>query len=175
MARCELFIDGQVTRRAGTPSAEGAYVCLRLPTSAYAGFAGPERLPYVPCMDESSGLTAAAAPSRRDASSTGNARPVAAPGDRTRNSVAPRADRRSKPKFECAGCLEQFEGLETFDRHRIGRQDVRHCRTPDTMRSLGWVLNWRGGWIDPRRAERGRRLGTRNAREASTNKGRVRQ
>jgi hypothetical protein len=64
-------------------------------------------------------------------------------------------------------CGQDFSGVKTFDRHRVGkheylwsraREDGRRCLDPVEMRALGWKLNEWGRWSDPSQHP-GERLG----------------
>ena len=65
----------------------------------------------------------------------------------------------------CRACGQDFSGLETFDRHRVGkhaylwspaREDGRRCLDSAEMGALGWTRNARGQWRDPARSPAGR-------------------
>jgi hypothetical protein len=87
-------------------------------------------------------------------------------------------------KAICTVCGYTFAGDAAFDKHRVGKPDVRRCLSPDELRAAGWVTNAYGHWtfrteVRPRRprlnpavtgspgfAERDR-LGSRYPREVS--------
>ena len=54
----------------------------------------------------------------------------------------------------CGGCGQQFGGLSTFDRHRVGSFTDEHphygrrCLTADELRALGFELR-AGIWKSP--------------------------
>jgi hypothetical protein len=63
----------------------------------------------------------------------------------------------------CRSCRQDFNSVELFDRHRVGKhaydwspecEDGRRCLDANEMAALGWRLNARGRWVDPARAAR---------------------
>jgi hypothetical protein len=53
----------------------------------------------------------------------------------------------------CATCHLTFGGVTGFDFHRIGRDDDRHCRTPEELTEAGYQPNTSGHWRIPAPAE----------------------
>jgi hypothetical protein len=79
----------------------------------------------------------------------------------------------------CTTCGQDFNGVELFDRHRVGNhaytfaeglerglEDGRRCLDPSEMESLGWRLNARNRWVDPARNPAGRLRPMPKLREA---------
>jgi hypothetical protein len=79
----------------------------------------------------------------------------------------------------CTTCGQDFNSVELFDRHRVGRhaytfsegfelglEDGRRCLNVDEMEDAGWRLNARRRWIDPARDPRARLRETPELREA---------
>jgi hypothetical protein len=76
----------------------------------------------------------------------------------------------------CRACGQDFSGIKTFDRHRVGkheylwspaREDGRRCLDPVEMRLLGLTLNERGRWSDPSQHPRDRLREKRQLTEAA--------
>jgi hypothetical protein len=62
----------------------------------------------------------------------------------------------------CSGCGEEFSSLGNFDKHRVGNHALdwpehehgRRCLDTEELRGLGFALDARGRWHDPKRAAR---------------------
>jgi hypothetical protein len=61
----------------------------------------------------------------------------------------------------CRRCNQDFSSVVTFERHQIGDRNHDHspatpggfrCLEPHEMIELGWFINARGRWQNPRQA-----------------------
>jgi len=58
----------------------------------------------------------------------------------------------------CSGCGDYFNGVNVFDRHRVGdfeeRGTNRRCLTPNEMLERGWWRNKKRFWVRPKKNTR---------------------
>lgn len=52
-------------------------------------------------------------------------------------------------RCQCTACGEYFNGMQPFDKHRIGPfDDTRRCLTVPEMTARGWTRNAAGFWCE---------------------------
>lgn len=52
-------------------------------------------------------------------------------------------------RCQCPACGRYFNGVQPFDRHRVGSYGVnRRCRSVDEMEAAGFIRNAAGFWCD---------------------------
>ena len=117
----------------------------------------------------------APATSRLRRAQTSGARVSSAARDPGKGIAAPRAGRaenpaatRQRPKLtgnrcQCTACGEYFNGLQPFDKHRVGeyakagQRNTRRCLAVAEMEARGWMRNAAGFWTTEATAQRAAR------------------
>jgi len=49
-------------------------------------------------------------------------------------------------RCRCSGCGRYFSSVASFDAHRLGDGESRHCLSEPAMRARGMVVNEKGYW-----------------------------
>lgn len=103
---------------------------------------------------------------------TSGARASSASRDPGKGIAAPRTGRAENPaatrkltgnRCQCAKCGEYFNGLQPFDKHRVGeyakagQRNTRRCLAVAEMKARGWTRNVAGFWTTEARAQRAAR------------------
>jgi len=50
-------------------------------------------------------------------------------------------------RCQCSGCARYFSSVASFDAHRVGEGDARHCLTEAAMLARGMGVNDKGYWV----------------------------
>ncbi len=77
-------------------------------------------------------------------------------------------------RCRCSACGETFNSISTFDAHRVGGYEARHCLTCTEMTARGWHQNAGRFWMTPnngRQTFAHRRISGDRDRPATTPRG----
>lgn len=77
-------------------------------------------------------------------------------------------------RCRCPACGEHFNATSTFDAHRVGSYEARHCLTCTEMAARGWHQNAGRFWMTPnngRQTFAHRRISGDRDRPATTPRG----